>query len=558
MSKVSNSNKMTKGVQGTDLESSMKSMSLSSAEIGTLTSKLQHDQKSIVAITQQLAQDASLTNKGDESKVETALATFQALATHNIMVAEPYLCLHMPAILAVAAHKQAKLRAMAEETMQVIVSKTSVNSIRSMLPHLFKASELGNAWQTRQLALKTIASFSDHAPMQLGVNLPEVIPQVTLSVAEPKREVKEAALLALTNSCDVVGNKDIEHLTSKIVRSITNPDEVPEIMHALAGVTFVQSVQSPALAMVVPLLIRGLRSRITATRRQSAVIIDNMSKLVDDPMDSSPFLPSLMPALEFAADAMSDPEARTVAENASAQLQRLNAACEHAKQHSKGIDTNHVMGLIQSKLSLSAQQIEDNQVVIKHVANLCCSLMQLKKFDSNDWLEVEQALLVISSTSNQAKECVTTLRPDCMELVKLVPMNDEGEDDDDEELCNCTFTLAYGTKILLHNTQMRLKRGHKYGLLGSNDSGKTTLMRSIANGSVEGFPDPALVRTVFVEADILGELSHLSCVDYILQDPRLAHCSRDEVLAVMATVGFRDDGKANRIMVCLLCLEDGE
>ena len=91
---------------------------------------------------------------------------------------------------------------------------------------------------------------------------------------------------------------------------------------------------------------------------------------------------------------------------------------------------------------------------------------------------------------------------------------------------------------------MRLKRGAKYGLLGANDSGKTTLMRAIANGSVEGFPDPATVRTVFVEADILGELSHLSCVDYIMEDPKLAGLDRDEVLAVMATVGFREDGKA--------------
>jgi elongation factor 3 len=74
--------------------------------------------------------------------------------------------------------------------------------------------------------------------------------------------------------------------------------------------------------------------------------------------------------------------------------------------------------------------------------------------------------------------------------------------------------------------------------------GKTTLMRSIANGSVEGFPDPATVRTVFVEADILGELSHLSCVDYIMQDPRLAGCNRNEVLSVLATVGFTEDGKA--------------
>ena len=128
-------------------------------------------------------------------------------------------------------------------------------------------------------------------------------------------------------------------------------------------------------------------------------------------------------------------------------------------------------------------------------------------------------------------------------MVKFVLPPDDDEDAA-EELCNCQFTLAYGTKILLHNTTMRLKRGHKYGLLGGNDSGKTTLMRSIANGSVEGFPDPTTVRTVFVEADIMGELSHLSCIDYIMQDERLSHLNREEVLETMATVGFHEDGKA--------------
>ena len=69
-------------------------------------------------------------------------------------------------------------------------------------------------------------------------------------------------------------------------------------------------------------------------------------------------------------------------------------------------------------------------------------------------------------------------------MTALLPTKDD-EDDTAEELCNCQFTLAYGTKILLHNTSMRLKRGAKYGLLGGNESGKTTLMRAIANGSVE-------------------------------------------------------------------------
>jgi len=156
--------------------------------------------------------------------------------------------------------------------------------------------------------------------------------------------------------------------------------------------------------------------------------------------------------------------------------------------------------------------------------------------------EIEKYLEVLAGHAH-AKDAAEKLRVECREMVKPLTPKDE-DDDAAEELCNCQFTLAYGTKILLHNTTMRLKRGHKYGLLGGNESGKTTLQRAIANGSVEGFPDPALVRTVFVEADILGELSHLSCVDYILQDPRLAGAQREEVLAVMATVGFREDGKA--------------
>jgi elongation factor 3 len=46
-------------------------------------------------------------------------------------------------------------------------------------------------------------------------------------------------------------------------------------------------------------------------------------------------------------------------------------------------------------------------------------------------------------------------------------------------------------------------------------------MRSISEGQIEGFPPPTELRTVFVEADILGELSHLTCTEYVLADPRI-------------------------------------
>jgi len=480
------------------------------------------------------------TGKGSEVHATNALKAFEALANDSIVAAEPHILAQLPVILGAAAHKDKFVRAAAETAVQAIANKMSPNATKVVLRHLFAASQIGVAWQTRALALKTIAGLSNHAAEQLGHSLPEVVPQVTISMTEPKKEVKEAAQQAMTGACDVIGNRDIEHMTPKIVRSITNPEEVPEIMHALAGVTFVQSVQAPALAMVVPLLLRGLRSNKTATRRQSAVIIDNMSKLVDDPLDAAPFLPTLMPALAAAAEAMSDPEARNVAENASKQLNRLSTQCEAAKQLVQEVEHGKVMAAINGKMS--ADVVSANTLALEHIGHLCCSLMYLRKFEADDWDEIKKYLAVLCG-NDKAGTATGQLRNDCKAMVKPLQPKDE-DDDGAEELCNCQFTLAYGTKILLHNTTMRLKRGHKYGLLGGNDSGKTTLMRSIANGSVEGFPDPSTVRTVFVEADIMGELSHLSCIDYLMQDPRLAGMQKEAVLSVMATVGFTDDGKA--------------
>jgi elongation factor 3 len=467
-----------------------------------------------------------------------ALNTIKELANQCMSVAEPHLLPQLEKLLQCASNKQNKIRAAAEEAVITIANKMTADALQDVLPALFAQSQVGVAWQTRALALNVIASFGEHAPEQLGFALPQVVPQVTLSMSEPKKEVSSAAYKAMTNACNVIGNRDIEHMTAKIVRSISNPEEVPEIMHALAGVTFVQSVQSPALAMVVPLLTRGLRSKVTATRRQSAVIIDNMSKLVDDPIDAEPFLPTLMPALQFAADAMSDPEARNICERAATQLAKLSKLCEEAKLRTKAIDRSLVLEAVKKHVKAA-----DSEAELSFIATIAVSLMHLKKFQASEWQEDLTPAISVLVGAEAAKTAAEKLRVDCKEMAKPIELPDP-EDDGAEELCNCTFTLAYGTKILLHNTTMRLKRGAKYGLLGGNESGKTTLMRSIANGSVEGFPDPTTVRTVFVEADILGELSHLSCVDYIMQDPRLAGCSKEDVLTVMSTVGFRDDGKA--------------
>lgn len=50
--------------------------------------------------------------------------------------------------------------------------------------------------------------------------------------------------------------------------------------------------------------------------------------------------------------------------------------------------------------------------------------------------------------------------------------HDEVEEEEGVDLCDCEFSLAYGAKILLNNTRLRLKKGRRYGLCGPNGAGK--------------------------------------------------------------------------------------
>jgi ATP-binding cassette subfamily F protein 3 len=50
------------------------------------------------------------------------------------------------------------------------------------------------------------------------------------------------------------------------------------------------------------------------------------------------------------------------------------------------------------------------------------------------------------------------------------------------------FTITYGGHILLEGADLRLVYGRRYGLIGRNGVGKTTLLKHMANFDIEGFP----------------------------------------------------------------------
>lgn len=489
--------------------------------------------ESMVALTARCASK-------DEAEALAGLKVVKELA-ESIPTAQPFVKDALGACLGQAIAKSKDVQAAAKETAFAICDNVCPFAMKALLPTIFASLPVEKKWQIRELALQCLARFKAIAPRQLADALPLVVPEVTACMWDTKKQVKKASTDTMKQALDVIGNRDIEHMTGKILTAITKPKEVPEIMHKMAGVTFVQSVESPALAMVVPLLLRGLREKSTATKRQAAVIIDNMSKLVDNPLDAAPFLPLLLPALETNAESIADPEARSVTETAVAQLKRLKGLAEkHAAIRGDVSKTEELF-----KEKFGCKDAEGGKLeAIQFMCTIATTLMDLKFMEDLQWAKNLTSFATIYFDKALAEKAIEEVRVECEKSMEIP--DDDDDDDDAEELCNCTFTLAYGTKILLHNTKMKLLRGRNYGLLGPNDCGKTTLMRSIANNQVEGFPDVSQVKTVFVEADIQGEQSHLSCVDYVAIDPAIAALGleKSKIREVLGTVGFTDDGKA--------------
>ena len=74
-------------------------------------------------------------------------------------------------------------------------------------------------------------------------------------------------------------------------------------------------------------------------------------------------------------------------------------------------------------------------------------------------------------------------------------------------------TIIIGGKSLLENAKLKLNYGRKYGLIGRNGIGKTTLLNQIARKEIEGFPEH--LHVLHVEQEIDPE--DKSVIDHVLE-----------------------------------------
>jgi len=476
----------------------------------------------------------------------SGIAGQTALVTGAGALFEPLALEMLPGMMTDSAglcHKQKGVRDASGELLVAIVDKMNPHALGLALPSLFEGCNM-RKWETQHAALGAIKKLAAEKTQAVARNLELIIPVVSDQMTASKAQVSELAMEAMNAICVVSGNKDLEPFIDQIVTSVLSPELVSSCVHALASTVFVQRVEAPALALVEPLLMRGLKEKKIAMRRKVAAIVDNMTKLISNAGEATPFLDRVLPALERSFEELTDAEAKGVTQRAMKELE----LAQRDMADFKALSNEAVLAIFQRECCF-ADVIDLHSETMEYVAAMCSSLISSRVFTEEDWMQAVVAYMVQSGACDEAKASdITSLVLKACAKEAKPPSSQEDVHEEGEDLCNCEFTLGYAAKILLSNTRLHLKRGKRYGLCGPNDCGKSTLLRSIANGQLDGFPPSDELKAVYLEHDIQGATMEVMVVDYVFLDPEIAIMydkdseeDRKTVIDTLESVGFAKD-----------------
>ena len=403
-------------------------------------------------------------------------------------------------------------------------------------------------WNSKTACLETFDKLVEDVPNDLlELQFINTIPILTDLSTDFKPELAKQGLSMLNKFVKVLDNLDLQNKFDIIVETLADPKKVSDCIKNLSSVTFVAEVTEPALAILVPILDKSLKMSSSSNEqlRQTVMVTENLTRLVNNKREIEHYIPVLLPGVEKVLHNASLPEVRGLAEKAYHVLKEAENEQSDGKFHgrisleeAKNFYTKHES---EYQPIIDAISIKNDEIF----SNYLGTILQVDAH-VNDWKRLTEYLdMLVPESDSIGKDMKEKYISQVLgDIRQLFSSNDNLGSDDDEgaiEVVNTDFSLAYGARMLLNKTTLRLLKGHRYGLCGRNGAGKSTLMRAISKGQLEGFPSPDEVRTCFVEHRLQGEEGSMDIVGFIASDPMLKDVGREAIAVALKEVGFDDE-----------------
>ncbi|KAA1470496.1 ARM repeat-containing protein [Dentipellis sp. KUC8613] len=230
---------------------------------------------------------------------------------------EPFAIHAQPFLLSSFGDSIPDVREAASDAAKTIMRNMSGYGVKLILPDLLSGLD-EKQWRTKKGSIELLGMMAYCAPRQLSQSLPIIIPRLTGVLTDSHAQVRAAANKSLKQFGEVISNPEVQALVPTFLKAMVDPSKTPNALSALLKTSFVHYIDHSSLALVIPILERGLRERSADTKRKAAQIVGNLASLTDS-KDFVPYMPTLLPMVHVVlVDPV--PEARATAAKALGTL----------------------------------------------------------------------------------------------------------------------------------------------------------------------------------------------------------------------------------------------
>jgi elongation factor 3 len=384
-------------------------------------------------------------------------------------------------------------------------------------------------FQAKVLGLNMIRQYAKQHPTVIASNLYLIIESLIIVSSDIKKEVKMAVQDCWKDVCETIENVDIKPIIPVMIDGYMNPATKTEhALEVLASTPFVNDIDIPTLSLLIPILVRAMREKKVVCQRKAAVVMETLCKLIKNPVYARIFYDKLTWILDKGINEIAIEEVRNVCTRSKATLNKV-----YEQSNIKLIDavtTDSCLALYKDKCGV------DTGPVIEYSIGLVLNLVKYEIRELSLYTLCIEPYIMNIVSSDKLKEVASQI---AQTLIDTITVYEYDPEENEENLCDCMFSLAYGTRVLLHQTPLKLKLNHTYGILGHNGAGKSTLLRAMANKTLQGFPD---IDATYIEHHIPEDKHDTITLDYIAMNSKIVKkgISREEIARNLAELYVTD------------------
>lgn len=125
------------------------------------------------------------------------------------------------------------------------------------------------------------------------------MPRLGEVLTDPHPKVQESARDALKQVGNTIRNPEIQGLVPTLLGALADPNKhANAALDMLLNTTFINTIDAPSLALIVPVVQRGITERSGEAKKKAAKIVGSMSTLAHDVKDLQPYVALLLPELQ--------------------------------------------------------------------------------------------------------------------------------------------------------------------------------------------------------------------------------------------------------------------